>query len=78
MFGWLFRPLNLLIILIVVLILLGPEKWPGLGRDLGLGIRKIRRVMAPDNRRRIKSGASVIKSVAKAVLKIYYLFSSRK
>ena len=78
MLGGLFRPLNLLLILIVVLIVLGPGKLPRLGRDLGRGVRALKGVMSGDKRDRIRSGATIIKSVAKAVLKIYYLFSARK
>jgi TatA/E family protein of Tat protein translocase len=76
--GGLFRPLNLLLIIIVVLIVLGPGKLPRIGRDLGRGLRGLKGVMSPDNRSRIRARTTLMKSVAKTVLKLYYTFFSKK
>jgi sec-independent protein translocase protein TatA len=78
LFGGLFQPLHILLILIVALIVMGPGKLPCLGTGLGRGLRELKRILSPDNRDRMRSGANQVKSVVKSVLKLYYTLFSRK
>lgn len=47
MFGDLFEPTHLLLVLIVAVIFLGPKRLPELGKGLGEGIRGFRDAMKP-------------------------------
>lgn len=46
MFTGLFQPMHLLIILVIVTIIFGPGKLPGLGSSLGKAIRDFKKEMA--------------------------------
>ena len=78
MLGGLFRPLNLLIILIVLIVALGPDRLPRIGKELGQGLKELKRITSTDNMNRVRSGANLLRSVAKTVLKIYYVFFSKE
>ncbi|MGO9377164.1 MAG: twin-arginine translocase TatA/TatE family subunit [Dissulfurispiraceae bacterium] len=78
MFGGLFRPLHLLVILIVVLIVLGPGKLPFIGTGLGRGWRELKRAMSPSNTNQMRSGTNGIKAFVMAVLKLYYTVFPKK
>lgn len=43
-------PLELVIILVIVLIVVGPKKLPGLGRSLGSGMREFKDSLTGDNK----------------------------
>ena len=45
MFEGLFQPMHLLVILIVALLIFGPQKLPELGKGLGEGIRGFKRAL---------------------------------
>ncbi len=45
MFEGLFQPMHLLVILVVALLIFGPQKLPELGKGLGEGIRGFKRAM---------------------------------
>jgi len=56
MFEGLFRPMHLLVILIIVLLIFGPGKLADLGKGLGEGIRNFRSSMKdPDSDQQKKS-----------------------
>lgn len=78
MFGGLFQPLHLLLILIVVIIVLGPGKLPRIGTGLGRGLRDIKRALSPDAGNQMPSGTDRLKAFVKAVLKFYYTFFAKK
>ena len=46
MFGGLFQPLHLIVILIIVLIIFGPGKLPELGSSLGRAIKGFKKAIA--------------------------------
>jgi sec-independent protein translocase protein TatA len=46
MFSGLFRPMHLLVILVIVLIIFGPRKLPELGSSLGKAIRDFKKVIS--------------------------------
>jgi sec-independent protein translocase protein TatA len=45
MFEGLFQPMHLLVILVVALLIFGPQKLPELGKGLGEGIRGFKRAL---------------------------------
>jgi sec-independent protein translocase protein TatA len=45
MFGGLFQPMHLILILIIVLIIFGPGKLPELGKSIGKAIRGFKQAM---------------------------------
>ncbi len=48
MFEGLFRPMHLLLILLIVLIIFGPGKLPEIGEGLGKSIRSFKKAMSGD------------------------------
>lgn len=50
MFGGLFEPLHLFIILMIALIVFGPGKLPQLGAGFGNGLRELKRVLSREKR----------------------------
>lgn len=51
MFTGLFQPMHLLIILVIVMIIFGPGKLPGLGSSLGKAIRDFKKEMNEPEKR---------------------------
>jgi sec-independent protein translocase protein TatA len=47
--GGLFQPMHLLLILIIVLIIFGPSKLAGIGKELGKGIKNFKDSMSDEN-----------------------------
>ena len=76
MFGGLFEPLHLFIILIIALIVLGPGKLPQLGASLGKGLRELKRALSQGKKVQVPPvAADHIKNTVKFVVKkIYYAF----
>jgi sec-independent protein translocase protein TatA len=50
MFEGLFRPMHLLVILVIVLIIFGPGKLPQLGEGLGKSIRSFKKALSGDDK----------------------------
>jgi sec-independent protein translocase protein TatA len=48
MFGGLFQPTHLILILVVVLIIFGPGKLPEVGKAIGKGIREIKKAASDE------------------------------
>jgi len=46
--GGLFQPMHLLLILIIVLIIFGPSKLAGIGKELGKGIKNFKESMSDE------------------------------
>ena len=46
MWEGLFRPMHLLVILVIVLLIFGPRRLPELGKSLGAGIRSFKRALS--------------------------------
>ena len=76
MFGGLFQPLHLLIILIIALIVFGPGRLPQLGAGFGKGLRELKRVLSQEKKIQIPPAAAAhIKDIVKIVVKkLYYVF----
>ncbi len=76
MFGGLFEPLHLFIILIIALIVFGPGKLPQLGAGLGKGLRELKRVLSQGKKTQIPPvEADHVRNIVKIIVKkIYYVF----
>ncbi len=50
MFGGLFQPMHLIIILVIALVVFGPSRLPELGKGIGKGIRDFKKALSEDER----------------------------
>ncbi len=57
MFEGLFRPMHLLVILVIVLIIFGPGRLPEIGAGLGKSIRGFKKAMSEKEDEKIESKA---------------------
>ncbi|HEV8634646.1 MAG TPA: twin-arginine translocase TatA/TatE family subunit [Chloroflexota bacterium] len=48
MYGGVFQPWHLIVVLVIVLVLFGPSKLPALGQSLGKGIRDFKTSLRGD------------------------------
>jgi sec-independent protein translocase protein TatA len=55
-------PMELIVILAIALIVLGPKKLPEVGKSLGKGMREFKESLAGDNERRDDDERPAIKS----------------
>jgi sec-independent protein translocase protein TatA len=55
-------PMELIVILAIALIVLGPKKLPEVGKSLGKGMREFKESLAGENERRDEDERPVIKS----------------
>jgi sec-independent protein translocase protein TatA len=56
----LFRPMHLLVILVIVLIIFGPSRLPEIGAGLGKSIRGFKKAMSEKDEEEAKSEAKAI------------------
>ena len=50
MFGGLFQPMHLIIILVIALVVFGPSRLPELGKGIGKGIRDFKKALSDDDK----------------------------
>ncbi|MCL5024582.1 MAG: twin-arginine translocase TatA/TatE family subunit [Nitrospirae bacterium] len=50
MFGGLFQPMHLIIILVIALVVFGPSRLPELGKGIGKGIRDFKKALSEDEK----------------------------
>jgi sec-independent protein translocase protein TatA len=60
MFGGLFQPMHLIIILVIALVVFGPSRLPELGKGIGKGIRDFKKALSDDD----KDSATEVKKEA--------------
>ena len=58
MFEGLFRPMHLLIILVIALVIFGPKRLPELGAGLGKSIRDFRKAMSETDKTGLEKESS--------------------